>query len=90
MDKKSVAFLEGYYTGVCDRPTLDEIQNLGKFLGIRKESIYWWFVNRNKRQKTKTQAESSSVKQDVKHKGRIDRVPLGVVEGRKKQVEKRV
>ena len=89
MDKKSIEFLEGSYL-VCDRPSLHEINSLAKSLGIKKESVYWWFVNRNKRQKAKTRSDSASTKQDGKHKRRVDRVPVGDVKGGKIQVEKRV
>ena len=43
---------------------------------VKKESIYWWFVNQNKQQrksiKCKSMLDKSSLKQDVDVKGHVD------------------
>ena len=44
-------FLKSYFTEVCTNPTLDEIKHMAYFLNIRKESVYWWFFNQNKKAK---------------------------------------
>ena len=42
-------FLKLYFKEVCKRPTLDTIKHLANFLGVKKESVYWWFFNQNKK-----------------------------------------
>ena len=44
-------FLEYYFHHICANPTLDEIRELSEDLEVKKEQIYWWFVNYRKRNK---------------------------------------
>ena len=74
--KTNKALLESYYHNVCNRPTLEEIENVAYFLDIKKETVYWWFVNQNKR-KWKTPKTKLRKKQDVAGKECIDRVSHG-------------
>ena len=60
-DEKS--FLRSYFN-TCKTPALDQIKYLASFLDIQKESIYWWFINENKkerREKHSRQRESISM-----------------------------
>ena len=61
-----------------------KIENLAGVKEVKKESIYWWFVNRNKRQrksiKRKSMLDKSSLKQDVDVKGCVDWVSPGTLE----------
>ena len=87
-----VDFLDSYYTAVCDRPSLDEIRGLAHFLDIKKEAVYFWFVNRRqkeKRLKANSGLRAVSLKQDVDDKRRIDRLSPGTLEGGKRAKEER-
>ena len=44
-------FLEYYFHHICTNPTLDEIRELSEDIEVKKEQIYWWFVNYRKRNK---------------------------------------
>ena len=44
-------FLEQYYDTVSIQPHLDEIKSLAQSINVKKESVYWWFFNRRKRDK---------------------------------------
>ena len=70
------ALLETYYHNISKRPTLEEIENVAEFLDIKKETAYWWFVNRNK-QKRKAPKTKLSSKPHVDGEGRVDRVSPG-------------
>ena len=59
MHPRSSAFLDGYYCCTCDYPSLEEMKELAKFIGVKKETVYWWFVNRRKKDKKKCQATQS-------------------------------
>ena len=48
-------FLIYYYDHICDNPTLDEIKVIAEDLQVKKETIYWWFVNYRKRSKKRMQ-----------------------------------
>ena len=86
--KTNKALLESYYHNVWYRPTLEEIENVAYFLDIKKETVYWWFVNQNKR-KWKAPKTKLRKKQDVAGKGCIDRVSHGTLESRKRPKEER-
>lgn len=47
--RRYCSFLNKYYTEVKSNPTFEEIKDLAKFLGEKKENVYWWFVRRNKK-----------------------------------------
>ena len=49
----------------------------------KKETVYWWFVNRNKQNRKARKAKLSS-KQHVDGEGRVDRVSPGALEGGKR------
>ena len=90
--ERCVDFLDSYYTAVCDRPTLEEITGLAHFLDIKKEAVYFWFVNRrqkDKRLKASSGFRAVSLTQDVKDKRRVDRLPPGTLEGGKRAKEER-
>ena len=55
MEAKTKDFLEGYYSYTCKQPALSGIQELALFLGVKKETVYWWFFN--KRQKDRRSCE---------------------------------
>ena len=82
--------MENYFVGVCNRPCLEEIETLSKFLEIKKETVYWWFVNRIKKEKAMSRSPSSTSRKVVGEKGRVDRTAPGVVKGGKGTKEKRV
>lgn len=88
LKEKSIKFLDEYRKNICSKPTLDEIEELSDFLNLKKESVYWWFVNRNKKQKAKHHTKSVSVKLDVGRERRDDRVPPGFIKGGKRQEKK--
>ena len=88
LGKTNRALLESYYYNVCKRPTLEEIENVANFLEIKKETVYWWFVNRNKR-KQKAPKTGFRKKQDVNGKGRVDRVSPGTLKSGKRPKEER-
>ena len=85
------ALLETYYRDVCKRPCLEEIEHVAEFLNIKKETVYWWFVNRNKQKRKSIKLKSNrckvSSKRHVDGKGRVDRVPPRTLE-RGKRSEK--
>ena len=82
------ALLETYYHNVSKRPTLEEIENVAEFLDIKKETAYWWFVNRNK-QKRKARKTKLSSKRHVDGEGRVDRVSPGALERGKRSEKER-
>ena len=87
-----VDFLDSYYTAVCDRPTLERIRGLAHFLGIKKEAVYFWFVNRRQKEKclkASSEFRAISLNQDVDDERRVDRFPRGTLEGRKGAKEER-
>ena len=87
-----VDFLDSYYTAVCDRPSLDEIRGLAHFLDIKKEAVYFWFVNRRQKEKhlkANSGLRAVSLKQDVDDKRRIDGLSPGTLEGGKRAKEER-
>ena len=88
LGKTNVALLESYYHNVSKRPSLEEIENVSEFLDIKKETVYWWFVNRNKQNWKACKAKLSS-KQHVDGEGRIDRVSPGALEGGKRSEKER-
>ena len=90
LGKENVQFLENYFVDVCNRPCLEEIETLSEFLGIKKETTYWWFVNRIKREKAKSRSPPLTSRKDVGEKGCVDRSAPGVVKGGKGPKEKRV
>ena len=47
-------FLKHYYSHICENPTLDEIKVIAEDLGVKKENIYWWFVNYRRHSKKHT------------------------------------
>ena len=51
LSKQNVDCLEGYFNHTCQHPSLEEIELLAKLTDLKKETVYWWFVNRNKKQK---------------------------------------
>ena len=51
LPKDITKFLEYYFHHICANPTLDEIRELSEDLEVKKEQIYWWFVNYRKRDK---------------------------------------
>lgn len=89
LGKKNISLLEGYYGKVCVRPTLDEIENVAKFLDVKKESVYWWFVNRNK-QKRRSVKSKLSLKRHGNEKGCVGGAPARPLEGGKGSKEKGV
>ena len=82
------ALLETYYHNVSKRPTLEETENVAKFLDIKKETAYWWFVNRNK-QNRKARKTKLSSKRHVDEEGRVDRVSPGALERGKRSEKER-
>ena len=76
LGERNITFLENYFCNICEKPSLGEIENLAGVMEVKKETIYWWFVNRNKRQrksiKRKSMLDKSSLKQDVDVKGCVD------------------
>ena len=87
-----VDFLDSYYTAMCDRPTLDEIEGLAQFLDIKKEAVYFWFVNRRqkeKRLKARSCRPAASLYQNVHNDRHVNRLPPGNLKGRKTAKEKR-
>ena len=58
LGKKNTAYLESYYHCVCCRLSLDEIEGVSQILKMKKETIYWWFVNRNKRDRKSIKSEN--------------------------------
>ena len=84
LGEKNIAILENYFCNICEKPSLDEIENVAGVMEVKKESIYWWFVNRNKRKrksiKCKSILDKSSLKQDVHIKGPANRVSSGTLE----------
>jgi len=84
LKKKAIKFLTDYCKDISSKPTLDEIEELANVLGVKKESVYWWFVNYNKNIKARARKLSVSVKQDVKRKRRVGRIPPGTVKGSKR------
>lgn len=87
---ENLLFLEKYFVDVCNRPCLEEIETLSEFLGIKKETAYWWFVNRIKKEKAKSRSPSITLRKDVVEKGRVDRTAPRVVKRGKGTKEKRV
>ena len=78
LNKKAKDFLDGYYTNICEEPSLDEIKELAKFLDVKKECVYWWFFNRRRKRdmgnsqtllKPMTKDPSLSRYGDVKEEG---------------------
>ena len=53
MNKQNMDLLEGYFNHTCQHPSLEQIELLVKLMDLKKETVYWWFVNRNKKQKQK-------------------------------------
>ena len=51
LPKDITKFLEYYFHHICGNPSLDEIKELSEDLEVKKEKIYWWFVNYRKRDK---------------------------------------
>lgn len=54
---KSMDFLDAFFCNMNSNPDLKQIEDLAKFLDVKKESVYWWFFNRRqraRRQKRKT------------------------------------
>ena len=88
LGKTNKAFLQTYYRDISKRPTLEEIENVANFLDIKKENVYWWFVNRNKQNRKAHKAKLSS-KRHVDRKGRIDRVSPGALERGKRSKKER-
>lgn len=88
LSQTNIALLKSYYRNICKTPTLEEIENVAKFLDIKKEAVYWWFVNRNK-QKRKSSKSKVSSKQHVDGQGRIARVSPGAPQrGKRSQKER--
>ena len=55
-------FLNAYFIDVCRNPTLDQVKHLASFLDIKKESVYWWFFNQNKKAKREKHGRKTSDK----------------------------
>ena len=78
--KSHTDFLDGYFCGVCDRPSLDEIEEISKSIDVKKEAVYWWFHNKRKKfnqnplyKDVKVQTEVS-LEQDVDGERSHDRI----------------
>ena len=52
LDSKYRDFLDSYYN-IKPRPNLDHIKELAVFLDVKKETVYWWFFNRQQFEKRK-------------------------------------
>ena len=83
--KRHIHFLEDYYECICDKPTLNEVEELSKFIDVKKESVYWWFHNKRKSSGKKSKVISAKYKevkqepelsltQDVVSEGPRDRI----------------
>jgi hypothetical protein len=90
LSKRSKTFLEDYFECICNQPSLQEIEELAKFINVKKEIVYWWFTNKRRKQKAYKQVKKEnpvSLKQDVDGEGSHDRVLDGLDQGRKGKKE---
>lgn len=46
LKKQQREFLDNYFTCDCDKPSLEDVDKLSALLNIKKETVYWWFANR--------------------------------------------
>ena len=49
LDSEQTDFLKLYFRQKCSKPTLDRIKHLAAFLDVKKETVYWWFFNENRK-----------------------------------------
>ena len=88
LSKKSKTLLEDYFECVCNQPSLQVIEELAKFIDVKKEMVYWWFTNKRRKQKGYKRVKKEnpvSCKQDVVGEGSHDRVLDGLDQGRKRK-----
>ena len=65
-------FLEYYFHHICANPTLGEIKELSDDLEVKKEKIYWWFVNYRKKSKKMYTKKNENVRRNNLPTKRVD------------------
>ena len=51
LKKQQREFLNNYFTCDCNKPSLEDVAELSRLMNIKKETVYWWFNNRIRKEK---------------------------------------